>query len=90
MLVYDNILLNNSFVMPYSMNINEYYIFFLDNVDIDLLVFLEIFPNNEGVNMLSHLTIFLHFAHPFHISSFHRQWNPLSSLLGLCLLYPWR
>jgi L-rhamnose mutarotase len=36
--------------MPYSMNIDDYSIF-LDNVDIDLLVFLEIFLDNEGVDM---------------------------------------
>jgi hypothetical protein len=74
--VYNNILLNNGFVMPYSMNIDDYSIFFLDNVDIYLLVFLEIFPDNEGVDMVSHLTVFLHSAHPFHLYSFHIQWHP--------------
>jgi hypothetical protein len=64
MLVYDSILLNNGFVIPYSMNIDEYYIFFLDNVDIDVIIFLEIFLGNE-VDMVSHLTVFLHFTHPF-------------------------
>jgi hypothetical protein len=52
MLVYDIILLNIGFVMPYSMNSNDYYIFFLVNVDLDLLVFLEIFLDNEGVDMV--------------------------------------
>jgi hypothetical protein len=52
MLVYDNILLNNGFVMPYSMNIDDYSILFLDNVAIDILIFLEIFPDNEGVDMV--------------------------------------
>jgi hypothetical protein len=33
MLVSNNILLNNGFVMPCSMNIDEYYISILDNVD---------------------------------------------------------
>jgi len=42
------------------MNIDDYSIFFLDNVDIDLLVFLEIFLDNEGVNMVSHLMVSLH------------------------------
>jgi hypothetical protein len=83
MLVYDNILLNHGFVMPCSMNIDKYSIFFIDNVDIDLLVFLEIFLDNEGVNMVSHLTIFLHSTHGFHISFFQGQWHPLYSLLGL-------
>jgi hypothetical protein len=69
MLVYGNILLNNGFVMPCSMNIEKYSIFSLDNVN-HLLVFLEIFPNDEGVNMVSNLTVFIHFAHPFHLSSF--------------------
>jgi hypothetical protein len=56
--------------MPYSMNIDEYSIFFLDNVDIDLLFFLEIFPSNDDVNMVSHLIVFLHSAHAFHLYSF--------------------
>jgi hypothetical protein len=60
MLVSDNSFLNNGFVMPCSMNIDDYSIFFLDNVDIDLLVFLEIFLDNEGVNMVSHLMVSLH------------------------------
>jgi hypothetical protein len=38
-------------MMPYSMNIDDYSIFFLDNVDIDLILFLEIFLDNEGVDM---------------------------------------
>jgi hypothetical protein len=79
MLVYNNILLNNGFVMPYSMNIDDYSILFFDDVDIDIFVF----PDNEGIDMVSHLTIFLHFAHPFHLSSFKRQWNHLSSFFGL-------
>jgi hypothetical protein len=83
MLVYDIILLDNGFVMPYSMNIDEYSIFFLNNVDNDLLVFLEIFLDNEGVDMVSHFTVFLHFAHPFHLSSFRRQRHPRSTFLGL-------
>jgi hypothetical protein len=82
MLFHGNILLDNGFVMPYSMNIDDYSIFFLDNVDIDILVFLEIFPDNEGVDMVRHLMVFLHSAHPFHLSFFQRQWNPLSSFLG--------
>jgi hypothetical protein len=68
MLVYGNILFNNGFVMPCSMNIDNYSIFFLDNVDIDLLVFLEFFRRNEGVDMVSHLTVFIHSAHALHIS----------------------
>jgi hypothetical protein len=83
MLVYDNILLNNGFVVPYSMNIDDYSILFLDNVDIDLFVFLEIIPDNEGVDMVSHLMVFLHCAHPFHLYYFHIQYNPLSLLLGV-------
>jgi hypothetical protein len=70
MLVYDNILLNNGFVMPCSMNIEKYSIFFLDNVDINLFIFLKIFPGNEGVDMVSHLTILLHSTHTFHLYSF--------------------
>jgi hypothetical protein len=73
MLVYDNILLNNGFVIPYSINIYNYSIFFLDNDDIKLLFFLEIFLGNDGVDMASHLKVFLHSAHPFHLSSFQRQ-----------------
>jgi hypothetical protein len=69
--------------MPCSMNIDKYSIFVLDNGDIGLLVFLEIFPGNEGVDMVSHLTIFLHSTHAFHLSSFQRHWHPLSFLLGL-------
>jgi hypothetical protein len=83
MFVYDYILLNSGFVIPCSMNIDKYSMLFFGNPDIDLLVFLEIFPGNEGFNMVSHLMIFLHSAHAFHLYSFHRQWNPLSSLLGL-------
>jgi hypothetical protein len=83
MLVYDNILLNNGFLMPCSMNIDNHYIFFLDNVDIDLLVFLKIFLDNEGVDIISHLTYFLHFAHTFHPSYFQKQWHPLS----FCLVF---
>jgi hypothetical protein len=82
-LVYDNSLLKNGFVIPCSMNIDNYSIFFVDNVDIHLLVFLEIFPNNEGVNMVSHLMVFLHSTYPLHLSTFQRQWHPLSSFLGL-------
>jgi hypothetical protein len=74
MLVYDNILLNNGFLMQGSMNIDEDYIFFLYNSNIDLLVFLEIFLGNEGVDMVSHLMVFLYFAHTFLLySSFQRQ-----------------
>ena len=40
------------------MNIDKYSIFFFDNVDIDLLVFLEIFPS-EGVDMVSYLMVFI-------------------------------
>jgi hypothetical protein len=83
MLVSDNNPLNNGFVMPRSMNIDEYYIFFLDIVDSDIIFFLEIFPDNEGVNMVSHLMVFLHSTHPFHLSFFQRKWNSLSSLLGI-------
>jgi ABC-type anion transport system duplicated permease subunit len=50
------------------MNIDKYSIFFLDNVDIDLLVFLEIFQGNEGVEMASHFMVFLHYEHAFHLS----------------------
>jgi hypothetical protein len=39
-------------VIPYSINIDKYSILFFDNVDIDLLVFLEIFPGNEGFDMV--------------------------------------
>jgi hypothetical protein len=42
--------------MPCSMNIDKYFIFFLHNVDIVILVFLEMFLGNEGVDMVSHLT----------------------------------
>jgi hypothetical protein len=72
MLVYDNIFLNNGFVMACSMNIDKYSILFRHTVDIDLLFFLELFSGNEGVDMVSHLTIFLHSAHPFPLSSFQR------------------
>jgi hypothetical protein len=68
MLVYDNILLNNGFAIPCSMNIDKHSIFFLDNVDIDLLVFLEIFLGNEGVDVVSYLTVFLHSTHAFHLN----------------------
>jgi hypothetical protein len=54
------------------MNIYGYSIFFLDNVDIDILVFLEIFPGNEGVDMVSHLMVSLHSAHLFHLSYFQK------------------
>jgi hypothetical protein len=70
MLVNDNILLNNSFVMPCSINIYKYSILFLDNVNIDLVVILDIFSGNEGVDMVSHFMVFLHSAHAFHISYF--------------------
>jgi hypothetical protein len=83
MLVYDNILLNNGFVMPYSMNIDEYSILFFDNADIDLLAFFEIFLDNDTIDMVSHLMFFLHSTHTFNLSSSHRHWNPLSSLIGL-------
>jgi hypothetical protein len=76
-------MLKSGFLIPCSMNIDKYSIFFLNNVDIDLLVFLEIFPGNEGVNMVSHLTVFLHSSHAFHLSYFHIQGNPLSSFIGL-------
>jgi hypothetical protein len=59
-------------IISCSMNIDNYSIFFLDNVDINLFVFLEIFLGNEGVDMVSHLTVFLHSAHAFHLSSFQR------------------
>jgi hypothetical protein len=68
--------------MPCSMNIDKYSIFFLHNVDIVLLVFLEMFLGNEGVDTVSHLTVFLHSSHALHLSSFQRQWHPRSSLLG--------
>jgi hypothetical protein len=77
-------------VISCSMNIGKYSIFFLDNVNIDLLFFLEIFIGNEGVNMVSHLTVFLHSTHAFQLSSFQRQLHPLSSFLGIQLLDPWR
>jgi hypothetical protein len=83
MLVYDNILLNNGFVMPFSMDIEKYYIFFLDKFCIHLLVFLEIFLDDEGVDMVSHLTVFLHSTHMAHLSYFQKQWHHLSSFLGL-------
>jgi hypothetical protein len=60
-------------VILYSKNINDYSIFFLDNDDINILVFLEIFLGNEGVGMVSHLKLFLHSAQQFHLSSFQRQ-----------------
>jgi hypothetical protein len=88
MLVYDNILLNNGFVIACSMNIDKYSIFFLDNFDIYLLVFLEIFPCNEGVDMVSHLIVFFNSLDAFNIPYFQRQWHPLSCFLGLRLLYP--
>jgi hypothetical protein len=45
-------MLNNGFEMPYCLNIDEYFIFFLDNADLDLLVFLENFLGNMGfINM---------------------------------------
>jgi hypothetical protein len=69
--------------MPCSMNIDKYSIFSLHNVDIVLLVFFEMFLGNEGADMVSHLMVFLHSARAFHLSSFQRQWNPRSSLLGL-------
>jgi hypothetical protein len=62
--------------MSCSMNNDKYSIFFLHNVDIVLLVFLEMFPSNEGVDMVSHLTVFIHSSHAFHLSSFQRQWHP--------------
>jgi len=71
------------FVMACAININEYSIFFIDDVDIDILFFLEIFLSNEGIDMVSLLMVFLHFAHPFHLSSFRRQWHLLSSFVGI-------
>jgi hypothetical protein len=68
--------------MPFSMNIDKYSILFLNNVDIILLVFLEMFLGNEGVDTVSHLMIFLHSSHAFHISFFQRQWHPQSNFLG--------
>jgi hypothetical protein len=62
--------------MPCSMNIENYVIFFLHDVDIVLLFLLEMFLGNEGVNIVSHLTFFLHSSHEFHLSYFQRQWNP--------------
>jgi hypothetical protein len=60
--------------MPCFMRIDEYSIFFLDNDDIDLLIFLEMFPNNEGVDMVSQiLMVFFHSAHTLYLSSFWRQ-----------------
>jgi hypothetical protein len=69
-MIFYNIMLNNGFVMPYFMNIDEYYVFFLGNADIDLLVFLEIFFGNEGVDIASHLIVFLHSTQPYHWPSF--------------------
>jgi hypothetical protein len=83
MLVFDNSFLKSGFVMPYSMNIDKYSIFFLDNADINILVFFEIFPGNKGFYMVSHLMFFLHSAHPFHLSSSKKKGNPISSFLGL-------
>jgi hypothetical protein len=45
-------------MMPLSMNIDVYSIFSLGNYDINLLVFLEIFLGNVGVDMFSHLMVF--------------------------------
>jgi hypothetical protein len=66
LMVFDNILSNNGFVMHYSMNIIDYSIFFLGNVDVDLLVFLENVLGNEGVNTVSPLMVFLCPSHPYH------------------------
>jgi hypothetical protein len=57
-------------VIPCSMNIDKYSIFFLHNVDIVLLVFLEMFLGDEGVDTVSHLMVFLHSTDEFLLSSF--------------------
>jgi hypothetical protein len=62
--------------MPCSMNIDKYSIFFLHNVDIMLLVFLEMFLGNAGVDTVSNFMVFLHSSHAFHLYYFQRQWHP--------------
>jgi hypothetical protein len=58
--------------MPCSMNIDKYSILFLDNTDIDLLFFLEMFIHNEGVYMVPLLMVFIYFACAFLVYYFHR------------------
>jgi hypothetical protein len=58
--------------MPYSMTIVDYSIFFLGNVDVDLLVFLKNFLGNEGVNIVSHVMVFL-ILHTHFICLFFRE-----------------
>jgi len=48
------------------MDMDDYSIFFLSNVDSNLVFFLENFPGNEVVNKVSPVIVFLHFAHPCH------------------------
>jgi hypothetical protein len=52
--------------MPCSVNIDKYYIFFHYNVDINLLVFLQMFLGNEGVDMVPLLMVFLDSACAFY------------------------
>jgi hypothetical protein len=58
--------------MHFSMNIENYSIFFIHNVDIDILVFLQMFPCNEGVNMVPLLKFFLPSTCAFNLNSFKR------------------
>jgi hypothetical protein len=87
LLVSDNILSNNGYVTPCSMNIIEYSIFFLGNVDVDLLVFLKTILGNEGIDMVSPLMVFLCSSHPYHWSCFSRQWHPPSFVLSFNTTY---
>jgi hypothetical protein len=44
-------------MIPCSININDYFIFFHGNVNVNLVVFIENFLGNEGVDMVSPLMI---------------------------------
>ena len=57
-------------MMPYSMNIVDYSLFFLRDVNLDLPFFRENSPGNEGVDMVSPLMGSLHYSPPHHLYSF--------------------
>jgi hypothetical protein len=48
------------------MDMDDYSIFFLVNVDSNFVFFLENFLGNEVANMVSPVIVFLHSAHPCH------------------------
>lgn len=77
------VLLNKSLVMTYSINIVDYSLLFLGNVDVDILVFLENSIGIEGVDMVSPLVVSLYLAHPYHRVFF--RYNGI--FYSLCLAF---